>query len=1223
MLEQGNITRISSAIKLLEQNIKRLVQECSLWGDLPYTKEDYDKVHELLLAYVKEEERHQEFYDMFRRFPYCFITDLIRFVLFEHDGSIWAPWFEEFGVDSSGPIQSKIGSHVKHIFEHQNLEIVEDGGRKYITPILYQAGMPNFSVRKMYDALYYTIGSPYFSEEEFYDEVRTRTNTFDKTSVRYFRNANRALEFINEIRNIIESADEFDSLDEYTANHEFNGRYLEEFFHWKKIRKTQGKSIDSKNLYYISPKLVFDGLKGVSIKLPPQNISDESIDVVLWRIECEDTGEIIEVTSPVYLENRIFKIEEHILPVPPSTSYTVTMYNADNTASEVYRPWNISGLHEEVPSLIFSNDSRATQQPYLAQNGSILLRHKDVLIDRKESLMLQQLDLPLKWREYRAEFVAPQEEIMKIQMRYEGEYRQVDVKRMIDVKLVQLATLFDEDYTGFGVPVYVSLPMIEVAERSASLESMHYKTWKLTIRNKTTNRKEECPLEECIPRYYEDVTRFSLSENIQNSLKNHYGEYELRLQMGRNLSVFNFYYVPEIAYQGELIHDEKNPYLNSLSLKIREMEGVQFEFEKEFRVETSEIRGQRWHRVDGIRAKSFIRGKMTLQLPTNQKSLQIPFRKRTGKVEWKFWNETDNNETPYGKNYFGDTDIFNGNWMCYLSLYGDEEYVRVTLESSQGQIHQEKRIYTDPKGSMKIQVNGFYDTMRMEKLPQRIMCYIGVNQTPLCLAVIRKVAVLKNLDYRISKGYFYLIWENQAEVKGKMIKLISVSNPNLPDLRIEVDEITNLRFPIKQDPNKHVIKQSAKSPKIPESGLYMVEVEDELDDFFFEEEEKVLVVDPDKFIRIKATVEPKIESFRTIGEWVETYLSYLSEPDMTEKVHEKFMRSIRSQEYVFQEKDAEVFYRLVSIVQNSKYLDQDTTSIIHEFFTEVNVRFITEEDRAVLLKRVLQGNVSREEFIKLEYSLQLFLVRRNEKALLTREQVRKLWHLDEKLAILVSLRGGTERTGADTQKILLHLNAPMIQKTIQFRPHNDCRTSSWMDCFEHVVTGKCSCPHSGFPATEKFWGNIEDFEDAIVTFKNEVQLKKLSEMITDGYDFLGTNYLALCHHWLNDKYYKDKEHWKLAMNFSQPVRDLSRNAVKNQDVILKVLQKRTDGGTGSPHHFFYTVGVGAMLESSGKKDTPVKSDLRRIHRFWDHAFRAFPKLVMRDLIISELYMKFN
>ena len=81
--------------------------------------------------------------------------------------------------------------------------------------------------------------------------------------------------------------------------------------------------------------------------------------------------------------------------------------------------------------------------------------------------------------------------------------------------------------------------------------------------------------------------------------------------------------------------------------------------------------------------------------------------------------------------------------------------------------------------------------------------------------------------------------------------------------------------------------------------------------------------------------------------------------------------------------------------------------------------------------------------------------------------------------------------------------------------------------------------------------------------------------------------------------------------------------MKSEEVILKVLQKRTDGGTGSPHHFFYSVGVGAMLEASGKKDTPVKSDLRKIHRFWDHAIRAFPKLVMRDLIISELYMKFN
>ena len=163
MLEYGTISRTSSAIKLLEKSIKRLVDDCSLWGDLPYTKEDYDKVHELLLAYVKEEEGDREFYNMFRRYPYCFITDIIRFVLYDYDGSaVWAPWFEEFGVDNTGPIQSKIGSFIKYIFEVQKLEIVEDGGLKYITPILYQAGMPNFSVRKMYDSLYYTIGSPYF-----------------------------------------------------------------------------------------------------------------------------------------------------------------------------------------------------------------------------------------------------------------------------------------------------------------------------------------------------------------------------------------------------------------------------------------------------------------------------------------------------------------------------------------------------------------------------------------------------------------------------------------------------------------------------------------------------------------------------------------------------------------------------------------------------------------------------------------------------------------------------------------------------------------------------------------------------------------------------------------------------------------------------------------------------------------------------------------------------
>lgn len=329
MEEYEKNRQVVLSLRLLEKSIKGMLPECKLWGDLPYTKEDYTKLHELLVSYVEQEAKADSFVDLMVRFPYCTITDLIRFLLYEFDGdAIWPIWFNQFDVEATGLLQSKVGQSIRRIFELHNFEIVEDGGLKYLTPILYQAGVPNFTLRHLYDILYYTIGSPYFSELEFYEEVTGyRSYILDRTGVRYFKEQERALDLISEVRSIIESADEYESIDEFSSDHEFNKRYLEEFFSWKKCRKTAIRSSNGRNFYYVSPKLIYDEFKGVSIKLPPQIISDDSIDMVRWSIKCEDNGEKLEVSLPVFYENRLAKIEEHVLPLPPSSLYVVTMYN--------------------------------------------------------------------------------------------------------------------------------------------------------------------------------------------------------------------------------------------------------------------------------------------------------------------------------------------------------------------------------------------------------------------------------------------------------------------------------------------------------------------------------------------------------------------------------------------------------------------------------------------------------------------------------------------------------------------------------------------------------------------------------------------------------------------------------------------------------------------------------------------------------------------------------
>ncbi len=1222
MSESMKYDSVSVALKLMEQSIRKSLSDCELWGDLNYSKDDYDRIHNLVKTYTEEQEHYGDFYDAVKRFPYSFITDLIGFIIYDFDGvGIWQQWFGKFGVESSGPLQMNIGKHIKHVFEVNKLEIVVDGGHAYVTPIQYQAGVSNFTLRRLFDLLYYTVGSVYFSENEFYEEVTGyRSYLLDSAGVRYFRNVSRAMDLISEVRSIIETMDDYSSFSEVPIHVNYEDRYVQEFFNWKKNRKERYRRSEKDTFYYVSPKIYHDELKGVSIRLPSQIINDESVDIVLWEIECEDSGETLSVSRPVYFENKLMRIEEALIPVPPSTSYKITMLNQDNSSSEIYKPWKVSGLDSEVPYMIFATDSKSQTIGQLSQKVSLLVRHKDALIvNRDEIYTHHKQDLPQKWGSYRAELISPKEETNRIQLSFNGLYRVVDVKRDISISLVQLTTLFDENYSGTITPVYISLPVVEVEETIGQLESLYYKTWKILVRNKSSNHREEFAAGDCDIRIYDNSVRFFIPEAIKEKFKNQYGEYEIKVYMARNIWTEPFYLVPEISYQGELIHDERNPYLNSMSLKIRENEDVIFEFDKENRVETLDVAGERWIRVYGMRTKAFIRGVMKVELTELNKTIQIPFRKRTGKIEWKFWDEDEDKESNYGRQFFEDTEIVKGNWTCFMSLYGDEDNVFITLESAKDQkTLQSRRYFKDRNGIIKIPLNGFIDTMNSEKLPQKFMCYIANEVDPICLSVIRNISILKNLQYRKRGDTSYVIWDNPVNIASKTLRLESVSDPGDHEITFIVDSVRKLKF-------GNTFRYGITLPEHPHDGLYMVHVEEEVDDFFFEEEEKVFKVDQDKFLKVMNSLpeEKMSEKYNTIGQWAKAYLSSLADNETIKSIHNEFLKQIKKDEYSFLREDLEVFIRLVMVVQDTKYLDEDTANILREFFSEVNIRFITNKDRAVLLKRILKGNFSKNDFIRMEYELQLFLVGSNPEVQLDREEMRKLWQLDEKLAILVSIRGIAENKYADTLKILNHLNAPMIRKIIMFKPISGCRTGEWMDCFENVITGKCHCANSGFPATEKFWGDMKDFQESIVRYKNDVSLRKLSELPSDGYEFLGSNYLSLCYRWIDDNNYKDKNQWKKALEYESALFNVvNRNLGKHKD-ILKVLQRRIDGNSMTPHRFFHTVGVGAILEASGEKESPMKSDLRSIHRFWNHAFRAFPKLVMRDLIISELYMKFN
>ncbi len=157
---------------VIEHTLKNNIGNCVIWGDLDISFDEYITIKSKIMDKLSYSPTVMEIKLLFKKYPVTMVTDIINFVLFEYDNvDFWNSWANRFNLCLAVNNQTEIGYLIHEIFGDYKFEIIEDGGYKYVTPILCQAGIPCSCLNKLFDILDGTLNLLHFDAMELVNEI--------------------------------------------------------------------------------------------------------------------------------------------------------------------------------------------------------------------------------------------------------------------------------------------------------------------------------------------------------------------------------------------------------------------------------------------------------------------------------------------------------------------------------------------------------------------------------------------------------------------------------------------------------------------------------------------------------------------------------------------------------------------------------------------------------------------------------------------------------------------------------------------------------------------------------------------------------------------------------------------------------------------------------------------------------------------------------------------
>jgi len=606
----------------------------------------------------------------------------------------------------------------------------------------------------------------------------------------------------------------------------------------------------------------------------------------------------------------------------------------------------------------------------------------------------------------------------------------------------------------------------------------------------------------------------------------------------------------------------------------------------------------------------------------------IPFKKSVRKVQWSFWNESENSIEKCAKpRAFYDTDFESSNW--WLSLHfadsiNSEDLVELLIETSNKEVIQKEKIVLNNNGDWATSINKFQTTIEGEtyfkELPLSMVLHVvkGEEEHRLGLAIIREKVILSNPKYAVKGDKCIIYWHKNDSIVNKKIKLTSFNNVILPP--IEYDLVNTRR--VGENLEGIILEEPLAS------GTYYVDTEENIEAFTLEGETytpPVYNFEHILHVNRKSILDNfKSEKLNLLVNWLAALAIAMDNLQWLEIIEKKLISKIEKDKIVFEYDKCEK--PLIMLLINTGYqsnLHYDNKMKIRSICALINNKIISDVDRGGLLKATLESDLSEENSKFIIAELQLYNFKCSKTLKFSKDIKEKLWDMNRSLAVLVNLRSQGIDRAIDFEKIEYYLNPEVLEKIINIEPATDCAQQGWHECVQRIIRGKCKCKHITLDYSNRVWGDVQEFLQLFVEDKGNWKLQELETAESEGYEFMGKNYLSIIYEIMKVPDEKRKIYTDGAKKDLLILEKLvSKYSIEFPQVQL-LLKKRLNGGANDDHRLFYYIGCASYLQALATKGIIKAEKLKDILPFWKNIMCAFPELAYRDIILSEIYVMFE
>ncbi|MGD9678332.1 MAG: hypothetical protein AB7V16_08315 [Vulcanibacillus sp.] len=1204
-------------LSCIEKEIKDKLVECEIWGDLGLSFDEYETLTQNIKDALSKTDRDRKSYLYFlNNYPATLLTQVINFILYNDENKFWDEWQESLDLDINFNDRPIIGSIWIKKMARFGFTILEDGGYKYLTPLICQAGVPNSSLGNLFYIVENTENQ-YFDPREIIDDLFSwRRYLLNKPIERYIRlHRDSAVKFILDIYEIVKN-----NVDTISTE---NNRIVEQYKKYKDYEATRFNSRKHGINEYIMPHLFFDSItKGPTIKLPQFPINNEYVRNLIWKIEGDAFQTSVSVKTLTTDLGRLS--EEALVSVPCLPEYFIKVYD-DINEQKPLKAWenSIEGFTNEF--LIFDNRGKRVSGEYLPKDSGYILYKNDTVKVKFNNMMKEDLYLPEISKDFNAImfYITNKDSSLEVQ-NLTSKYS-ISCRPTLNVRIYSDKYLFDENESKDNITVFTKFPIIEIdLEDNKSVDDML-----IIIRNRLCNYKQTLHVSDYVSIQKSTGNIVIDNNNSENIMP--YGNYEISFYKDKAfLQSYNFAYSPLILYDSNNTNlwPNHNSNLESTGFCYKPEKGIEIVFQSEVKENLVLINNEVWKQVILKEYSRFIKGNLVVN--QDNQIIKIPFKKTVRNITWKFWNE-DNSEERIclGTEYFDDDEFKNNKWWLTLDFNMNSIQSTPTIELT-SKLNHIADINSKSSGKANIPMSIFSTTIENASFPIEILLNYSIDneKKSIILAKISEKVLLNELRYKNDDGTKnkpYLIWKLYGKgVAGS-------------DNTLELVQINDTAF--KEDidlccskANKNGIHESLKLSNNLNSGLFKMQMK-KADDFFGDTD-KFKPVEVGKSNTILVNVHDIIKDNNTISGLINMTLCLWNNKDLLKKVKNILQNKVNSIDKSISVKDIR---NLITLTYNFGFInnpkDLEINYLINQILDIISEKYLNPNQRLEFLIELLDSDTEQEELEFIYNKFSLSLSKFSDKPP-TKENVDHLSNIDNAASITWMLLTHAKFSYPGlAHKILNTIGLNSATEMLRF--NNKCKDcqgqQEWIDCYVRVISDNILCTNYKIIPSPNIYGDTEDLLNIIDWGRpgRNDEPKLLLENKTDsGTEFCGLKYIDMLVSWFF--YYKrNVDELKPLIDSLKELFEEIDCSIRNLDKgILEFIKPITLALNGryiekSVYEIFYYSGLSTVIKALHNRNKITDKQLMSADNYLITMKKVCPEIVANDLLLAELYMFFK